>query len=133
MTLGDTTTKSDVIRSFHSHPMAKQALPEGLEDEFFLSALAEYELEIRQLNYDEDSGEFETTLNRAVVYTLGLIMYTEYLTRELSRLEKLQGFYGKDIHLTGNDASKNVTYKDLVFERERVQTLLHKQKTHSYN
>ena len=133
MTLGEETKKSDVIRSFHSHPMAKQALPEGLEDEFFLSALAEFELDIKNLEYDESSSEFSTTLDRAVIYTLGLMMYSEYLTRELSRLEKLQGFYGKDIHLTGNDASKNVTYKDLIGEQERVQMLLHKQKNHAYN
>ena len=133
MTLGDTTTKSDVIRSFHSHPMAKQALREGLEDEFFLSALAEYELDVKEIGYDDSTYEFQNTLDRAVIYTLGLMMYSEYLTRELSRLEKLQGFYGKDIHLTGNDASKNVTYKDLVLEQERVQMLLHKQKNHSYN
>ncbi len=133
MTLGDTTTKNDVIQSFHSHPMAKQALPQGLEDEFFISALSQFELDIKTLNYDESSSEFSEKLNRSVVYTLGLLMYSEYITRELSKLEKLQGFYGKDIHLTGNDASKNVTYKDLVLEQERVQMLLHKHKIHAYN
>lgn len=133
MTLGDVTTRNDVIQSFHSHPMAKQALPEGLENEFFASALSEYELDIKILNYDDSTYQFASKLDRAVVYTLGLMMYSEYLTRELSRIEKLQGFYGKDIHLTGNDASKNVTYKDLVLEQERVQMLLHKQKIHAYN
>lgn len=133
MTLGDTTTKYDVIQSFHSHPMAKRALPPGLEEEFFMSALSEYELDIKNLNYDENDSVFSEKLNRAVVYTLGLMMYAEYITRELSRMEKLQGFYGKDIHLTGNDASKNVTYKDLMLEQERVQMLLHKQKIHAYN
>ena len=98
MTLGDTTTKNDVIQSFHSHPMAKQALPQGLEDEFFISALSQFELDIKTLNYDESSSEFSEKLNRSVVYTLGLLMYSEYITRELSKLEKLQGFYGKDIN-----------------------------------
>lgn len=133
MTLGETTTKSDVIRSFHSHPMAKQAFPEDLEDEWFNSALGQYELNVKEIDYDDSTYEFQNTLDKAVIYTLGMMMYLEYLTRELSRLEKLQGFHGKDAHLTGNDASKNVTYKDLVFEQERVQMLLHKQKKHSYN
>ena len=113
--------------------MAKKALPEGLEDEWFNSALAQYELEIDELNYNDDVSEFDSKLKHSVVYTLGLIMYLEYVTRELSRAEKLNGFYGKDIQLTGSDASKNVTYKDLIFEKERVQELLHKQKTHAFN
>lgn len=131
--MGDVTTKNDVIQSFHSHPMAKKALPEGLEDEFFLSALAQYELDIDPLDYDNSTSRFQTQLKGAIVYTLGLIMYSEYITRELSRIEKLQGFYGKDIRLTGNDASKTITYKDLVLEQEKVETLLHKQKQHAFN
>ncbi len=133
ITLGDVTTKNDVIQSFHSHPMAKTALPEGLEDEWFMSSLAQYELEVDTLNYDESTMEFDSKLQHAVVYTLGLMMYSEYVTRELSRAEKLNGFYGKDIHLTGSDSSKNVTYKDLVLELQRIQELLHKQKTHAFN
>lgn len=127
------TTITDVIQSFHTHPMAKKALPEGLENEFFMSALAQYELEIKDLDYNTSESKFNSQLDRSVIYTLGMLMYLEYLTRELSRAEKLNGFYGKDIHLTGSDSSKNVTYKDLVFEKERVQELLHKQKTHAYN
>lgn len=126
------TTREDVIQSFHSHPMSKTALPTGLEYEWFSSALAEYELDIASLDYDADENKFATKLSHSVVFTLGLMMYGEYLTRELSKLEKLQGFYGKDIHLTGNDSSKQVTYKDLVLEQERIQSLLHKQKTHAY-
>jgi hypothetical protein len=133
MTLGEETTKADVITSFQTHPMAKKALPEGLEDAWFLSALAQYELEIDDLDYNEATSKFSTKLNRSVVYTLGLLMYLEYVTRELSRAEKLNGFYGKDIHLTGSDSSKNVTYKDLVLEKERIQELLHKQKVHGFN
>ena len=95
MTLGEETTKADVITSFQTHPMAKKALPEGLEDAWFLSALAQYELEIDDLDYNEATSKFSTKLNRSVVYTLGLLMYLEYVTRELSRAEKLNGFYGK--------------------------------------
>lgn len=133
MTLGDVTTKDDVIQSFRSHPMAKKLLPDGLEDEWFSSALAQYELDIDELGYDMDNSQFNSKLKNSVVYTLGLIMYQEYLIRELSRAEKINGFRGKDIQLTGSDASKNVTYKDLVLEEQRVQELLHKQKTHAFN
>ena len=131
--MGDVTTKADVIQSFRTHPMAKKALPEGLEDEWFNSALAQYELDIDELDYDDENAQFASKLKSSVVYTLGLIMYMEYVTRELSRAEKLNGFKGKDIQLTGSDASKNVTYKELIFDQQRVQELLHKQKTHAFN
>ena len=127
------TTEIDVINSFHSHPMAKNPIPSGLEHQFFLNALAHYELEIEELGYDDNLGEFITKLNRSVVLTLGMLMYVEFLTRELSRIEKLNGFHGKDIQLTGSDSAKRVTLSDLELEIERVQELLHKQKTHSYN
>ena len=131
--MGEETTKAEVIQSFRSHPMAKKALPEGLEDEWFNSALAQYELDIDELNYDSTTTKFDSKLKSSVIYTLGLIMYMEYLTRELSRAEKINGFRGKDITLTGSDSAKNVTYKDLIVEHERVQELLHKQKVHAYN
>lgn len=127
------TTQNDIIQSFHTHPMIKNKLPDGLEEHFFLSALAQYEIDISPLGYDEKTLEFDHNIGRSAVYILGMIMYCEYLTRELSRIEKLNGFYGKDIHMTGNDASKRVTYSDLELELRRVQILLHKQKKHAYN
>lgn len=127
------TTEIDVIQSFHSHPMSKNPLPSGLEHQFFLNALAHYELEIEELGYNDIMGDFTTKLNRGVILTLGMLMYVEFLTRELSRIEKLNGFHGKDIQLTGSDGAKRVTLADLQLEIERVQELLHKQKNHSYN
>lgn len=127
------TTEIDVINCFHSFPMAKKELPHGLEHQFFLNALAEYELEISELGYDETLEEFTDTISRNAVLTLGMIMYVNYLTRELSRIEKLNGFHGKDIQMTGSDGSKRVTFADLELELERVNSLLHKQKTHAFN
>lgn len=127
------TTEIDVINCFHSFPMAKKELPSGLEHQFFLNALAEYELEISELGYDETREEFADTISRNAILTLGMIMYVNYLTRELSRIEKLNGFHGKDIQMTGSDGSKRITLADLELELDRVNSLLHKQKTHAFN
>ena len=127
------TTEIDVINCFHSFPMAKKELPSGLEHQFFLNALAEYELEISELGYDETLEEFADTISRNAILTLGMIMYVNYLTRELSRIEKLNGFHGKDIQMTGSDGSKRITLADLELELDRVNSLLHKQKTHAFN
>lgn len=132
-TIVPNTTEIEVINSFHSHPMSKKPLPEGLEHQFFLNALAQYELEVKELDYDETTKTFATQINRSVIFTLGMIMYVEFLTRELSRIEKLNGFHGKDIQMTGSDGSKRVTLSDLELEIGRVNELLHKQKSHSFN
>ena len=127
------TTEIDVINCFHSFPMSKQVLPAGLEHQFFLNALAEYELEICELGYNDETNEFNDTISRNAVLTLGMIMYTNFLTRELSRIEKLNGFHGKDIQMTGSDGSKRITLSALELELERVDSLLHKQKVHAFN
>lgn len=130
---GTPTTENDVIQSFHSHPMAKKELPEGLEHQFFLNALALYELEIEELGYIDSENAFAGEIDRGAILTLGMLMYVEFLTRELSRIEKLNGFHGKDIQMTGSDGSKRITLSDLELEINRVQELLHKQKNHAYN
>lgn len=133
MMSGTPTTENDVIQGFHSHPMAKKELPKGLEHQFFLNALAMYELEIGELGYIDAENTFTGKIDRGAVLTLGMLMYVEFLTRELSRTEKLNGFYGKDIQMTGSDGSKRVTLADLELEINRVQELLHKQKKHAYS
>lgn len=127
------TTEMDIIASFHSHPMSKKILPDELEHQFFLNALAIYELEISEIGFLNEKRKFDKTLKSSVIYTLGMLMYVEYLTRELSRIEKLNGFHGKDIQMTGSDGAKRITYSDLQLEINRCQEILHKQKQHSYN
>lgn len=127
------TTLSEVIKSFESLPMSKYILPDDLVKQWFCDALGEYELEIEELNYNEETNEFSVKLKRHVTKTIALIMYTYYLTRELSRAEKLNSIVGKDIQMTGADGTKRVTLADLQLELQRVTDMLNKQKTTSYN
>jgi hypothetical protein len=127
------TTYTDVRASFESLPQSKYVLADGLVYQWFLDALSEYELEIDTLNYDEVSKEFDSKLNQYKIKTVALIMYTYYITRELSRAEKLSGINSKDVSITGGDESKRTTYNDLKLEQERVDELLHKQKQHCYS
>jgi len=127
------TTYSDILSSFESLPQSKYILADGLVKQWFLDALGEYELEIQTLEYDDILQAFDHQLNRYQIKTIALIMYTYYLTRELSRAEKLSGISGKDISITGGDESKRTIYNDLKFEMERVADLLNKQKQHCYS
>jgi len=127
------TNYKDILSSFESLPQSKYVLPDGLIKQWFLDALGEYELEISDLYFDDVSLEFNSILTRGQIKTIALIMYTYYLTRELSRAEKLSGINSKDISITGGDASKRTICDDLKFELERVDKLLHKQKQHCYS
>lgn len=130
--MADETTFEDVLESFHTHLQERKPLPSGLDYAFFESALAYYELEINSLDYIEDEQKFKSKLDKTVVYALGMLMYVQYLTRELSRIEKLNGFHGKDIQMTGSDESKRTTKADLELEIERCDRLMHKLKTHNF-
>ena len=127
------TSYLDILNVFHSLLKSKFEIDEDLEYQWFLNALADYELELSELNYLESQRVFADSLPRYIVKTLGLIMYVNYLTQELSRVMKLNGIIGKDISLTGMDATKRVTLEELQSEKIYAEKLLHKQKQHAFN
>ena len=127
------TTFSDIETMFHSMPLTKFEIPEALEEEWLKIAVADYELNIGvDLKYDTGKREFSGTLSSIVCRTLAQMMYVSYLQRELSRVMALNGIYGKDIQLTGQDATKRVTKQELDSQIALVETLLHRQKTHAF-
>jgi len=104
-----------------------------LEQEWLKTAVADYELELScDLKYDTQSKAFAEKLDRPTVRILALMMYVSYLQRELSRVMALNGIYGKDIQITGGDATKRVTKQELEHEISRVNQMLHKMKTHCF-
>lgn len=127
------TTFSEIERSFHSMPLTKYVIAPALEQEWLKTAVADYELDLGcDLQYDPDTLSFSTKLNGQTIRVLALMMYVSYLQRELSRVMALNGIYGKDIQITGTDATKRVTKQELEYENGRVQALLHKLKNHSF-
>ena len=127
------TTFADVERKFHSMPQTKFDIPEGLEAEWLSTAVADYELNLScDLDYDEDTREFGGKLNNTAIRTLAQMMYVSYLQRELDRVSKLNGFYGKDVQFTGQDGTKRVTAQMVEEQISLVETLLHRQKTAAY-
>lgn len=126
------TSYLDVLKVFHSLLKSKFEINEDLEYQWFLNALADYELEISSLDYLDNKKIFTNTLSRQIIRTLGLFMYVNYLTQELSRVMKLNGIIGKDISLTGMDATKRVTIQELENEKLYAEKLLHKQKQHCF-
>lgn len=130
----ENTTFDDIYNAFDSLPMSKYLLQQGLKRQWLLRAIGDVDLELsKTLTYDLENNTFLETVDIVTINTLSLLMYTYYLTRELSRAEKINGFSGKDLTMTGSDGSKRVTYADLELELSRVNIYLHKQKVPAYN
>lgn len=127
------TTFSEIETLFHSMPLTKFEIPEGLEAEWLKIAVADYELNLGcDLKYDAEKCEFSGILSSITCRTLAQMMYVSYLQRELSRVMALNGIYGKDVQLTGQDATKRVTKQELDSQIALVESLLHRQKQHAY-
>ena len=131
--MANPSTYTDVLKSFESMPMSKYILDADLIKQWFEDALGIYELEIESLDFDDVTETFPIALPSYVKKTIALIMYTSYLTRELSRVEKLNGIIGKDISMTGMDATKRVTLSDLQLEMTKAEDMLNKQKQHCFS
>lgn len=127
------TTFAEIETMFHSMPLTKYVIAEELEQEWLKVAIADYELDLScDLEYDPDTLTFSAKLDKITVRILSLMMYVCYLQRELSRVMALNGIYGKDIQITGGDATKRVTKAELDNEMSRVRERLHKLKKNSF-
>lgn len=126
------TTNQDVFNAFHSHPLTKYELPEGLEEQWLLEAIADYSLSIAPLVYDKATHEFNRELDQTVISTLGQMMYCLYIVRTLDRIMQTNGFHGKDLQMTGSDESKRTTMNNLNQQLEITRDWIHKQKNVSY-
>lgn len=127
------TTYEEVVKKFHSMPLTKFEIQEGLEREWFSTAVADYELNIGcDLEYNEKKEKFSKKLDGSVVRTLAQMIYVSYLQRELSRVMAINGIYAKDVQVTGQDATKRVTKQELDDQIALVERLLHRQKDPAY-
>lgn len=127
------TTFADIEQKFHSMPLTKFEIPEALEVEWLSTAVSDYELNIGcDLGYDSDKQKFASKLPNITVRILAQMMYVSYLQRELSRVMALNGVYGKDVQLTGQDATKRVTKQELDDQIALVEVLLHRLKEPAY-
>lgn len=122
-------TRGDVITSFEALFSDQYIIPEGLAFCWFADALNEYQLEIGSLAYDDTTHEFTHPLPNGALITLAYLMKIRYCERELSRVNKINNLYTKDVQLNGNGDTKRFTAEELKIELERTRNLIHMQKT----
>lgn len=140
------TPYSSILDSFHSSFQSRVVIPDGLVDQFFYTAVGDFELEIFELLIIKEDIEVEIEseiegepntfitqniivgveildsdkqLNRSQINLLGKLMYKAYLSRERDRVLKLNNIVGRDIRLTGMADTKyafNRAYLELLGE-----------------
>lgn len=116
------TPYDKVINVFHSMFQSNEILPDGLEQQFFTNAVGEYETELTELGFDEESNTFKDPLTSPQIQILGMLMYKGYLGRYRDRALKLNNVVGRDIQLTGlanTKAQVNRAYEDLIDDIEK--------------
>src|SRR5690606_32976665 len=104
---------------FHSKFQSKIELMPELEQQFFINAISDFEVELYPLPFNEESFDIEEDLSYPEINLLGTLMYKEYLHRERDKTLKLNNIVGKDIKLTAMANSKyamNTAYSSLLSE-----------------
>ena len=97
------TQFSDVIQSFHSIIMDKREIPKSLEMMWLKKAIAELSVETSPLEYNEEIGEFDSDIGQYVVDTLALLMKSYYVSREISKNNKIASIVGRDLSVNGTN------------------------------
>jgi hypothetical protein len=105
------TTKQDILNFFHTEFQQKTALNEGLENQFLLKAVADFELLLFSPSYNTTTNDFSELLSLPEQMFLGKLMYKHYLSREKDRILKLNNIVGKDISFTSVGQSKSTILK----------------------
>lgn len=110
------TPYEKIINVFHSLFQSNEVLPEGLEKQFLINAISDYETDLTDLGFHEETNTFDVKLSRAQTQLLGMLMYRGYLSRYRDRALKLNNVIGRDIQLTGlanTKAQVNRAYESL--------------------
>ena len=127
------TPYSRIENVFHSSFQSKVILPPDLEEQFFITAIGDYSLDLRDLTYNSDIKEISEDLSQSEINLLGKLMYKAYLQRERDRVLKLNNILGRDIKLTGMADSKFAMNTAYITITNEISAMIHKLKTNSFS
>ena len=94
---------NEVIDSFHSIIMDKKEIPESLEVMWLKKAVAELSVLTSPIEYSEKDSEFKSDIGQYVIDTLALLMKSYYVSREISKNNKIASIVGRDISVNGSN------------------------------
>lgn len=103
---------NEVIDSFHSIIMDKREIPEALELMWLKKAVSELSVKTSPIEYNEELGEFNSDIGQYVIDTLALLMKSYYVSREISKNNKIASIVGKDISINGSNGIQKYTKEE---------------------
>lgn len=127
------TKLTDVIESFESSFMDKKELPDDLVMMWLEKAIAQYGVELSPLEYDKESGEFHSDLDRYTIDVLAQMIKIYYLEREVSRVNKIASIVGKDLSVNGTNGLQKYTQDEYVLAKSELIEMLDNQMPSAYN
>ncbi len=126
------TTIQEVFNSFEASFQDKSIIPEALEYEWLMKAIARYSIELDKIDFDEENKIFVEKLDRYTIDTLAAFMKQSYQEREVSKVNKRVSIVGKDISIDGNNGSKNAARNELLYDESKSNTMVDNQKPTAY-
>lgn len=126
------TKARDVYDSFESSFQDKKELSPTLELVWLLKAIGRYSVELDALNFDEDTLEFDSKLDRYVIDTLGAFMLEYYQERQVSKVNKYVSIVGKDISVDGAGHTKTAEKELLDYNSSKSVEMVENQKPTAY-
>ena len=126
------TSASEIIEFFESSFADKHVIPFDLELVWLKKAIGRYSTELTDLNYDEETQEFDKKLDDYVIDTLAQMMKKFYQERELSKVNKRVSIVGKEISIDGSGNSKTAAKNELNYVVSEVTDMVENQKPTAY-
>ena len=118
------TQFSEVINSFHSIIMDKKEIPEMLELMWLKKAIAELSVETSPIEYNEKVREFNSDIDQYVIDTLALLMKSYYVSREVSKNNKIASIVGKDLSINGTNGLQKYSKEEYDTIRVEVSEMI---------
>jgi hypothetical protein len=103
---------NEVIDSFHSIIMDKREIPEALELMWLKKAVSELSVKTSPIEYNEELDGFNSDIGQYVIDTLALLMKSYYVSREISKNNKIASIVGKDISINGSNGIQKYTKEE---------------------
>ena len=126
------TTAKEVFDSFEASFKDKNIIPEDLELQWLLKAVARYSVELQPIKFNTETKEFDCELDRYVIDTLGAFMKQSYQEREVSKVNKRVSIVGKDISIDGNNGSKTAAREELRYDESKSEAMISNQLPTAY-
>lgn len=126
------TSAQDIYQSFEASFRDKAEIPESLEREWLLKAIARYSVELSTLNFDEENSVFDIKLDRYVIDSLAAFMKQSYQEREVSKVNKRVSIVGKDISINGGGHDKTAARNEMEYDESKSARMIQNQKQTAY-